>query len=231
MGIWSDAVDGWDDGMDWPLETFGADGYAGVYHHRDDPLWGGPTAFWKNDRRAPMAWYESKTWEQIFVWSDPIYQEDTMFFALEANMLLDPPPGDRKYELTLVGVPDGIEGAPEVGTTWTVPHDGETLYVELPNFSTVDGLEGYEFEFLIEPAPDNCWGTPLGDANCDGELGFTDINYFVSALIGEGTWAGAWPEGEPPCEYLCAADVNEDGVVDFADINPFVLLLSGPTAE
>lgn len=214
--------------MDWPLETIGADGYAGVYHHRDDPFWGGPTAFWKNDRRAPMEWYESKTWAQIFVWSDPRYHEATMVFAIEANMLLVPPPVDRKYELELMAVPDGVEGAPEVGTTWTVPVDGTTVLVELPNFSATSGLEGYEFRFTIEAAPDGCGGTPGGDANCDGALDFKDINYFVAALIGEGTWAAAWPEGDPPCDFTCANDVNGDGVVDFGDINAFVLLLSSP---
>lgn len=60
-----------------------------------------------------------------------------------------------------------------------------------------------------------------GDVNCDGSVGFADINSFVLALTDQtqyhDTYPGCWTGN---------ADINEDGAVDFGDINPFVALLS-----
>jgi hypothetical protein len=61
-----------------------------------------------------------------------------------------------------------------------------------------------------------------GDTDCDGEVGFGDINPFVIAATGgEGAYLFHFPE----CNWY-NADIDGDGRVDFADINPFVQLLS-----
>jgi hypothetical protein len=63
---------------------------------------------------------------------------------------------------------------------------------------------------------------PLGDLNCDGQVGFGDINPFVLALSNPAAYAAAYPY----CALL-NADINRNGTVGFDDINPFVALLSG----
>ncbi len=60
-----------------------------------------------------------------------------------------------------------------------------------------------------------------GDANCNGSVGFDDINPFVLAL----SYFSAWRTQVPNCP-LGNVDINGDGAVNFGDINPFVALLS-----
>ncbi len=55
----------------------------------------------------------------------------------------------------------------------------------------------------------------VGDTNCDGVVGFGDINPFVAGLT-----------GGPMCNPD-NFDINQNGTVGFDDINPFVALLSG----
>ncbi len=62
----------------------------------------------------------------------------------------------------------------------------------------------------------------IGDLNCDGEVGFGDINPFVTALVSPDQYVQLYPA----CD-INLADVNGDGTVGFADINPFVGLLTG----
>ncbi len=64
----------------------------------------------------------------------------------------------------------------------------------------------------IPAAPQIC----PGDANCDGQVDFGDINAFVAALV-EGTYCDGTGDN---------ADVLQDGSVGFEDINPFVELLT-----
>jgi hypothetical protein len=61
-----------------------------------------------------------------------------------------------------------------------------------------------------------------GDTNCNGVVGFDDINPFVLALTNPAAYAAAYP-GCP----LLNGDINGDGSVSFGDINPFVGLLTG----
>lgn len=77
----------------------------------------------------------------------------------------------------------------------------------------------------ITPRSIAVWRPPtilIGDVNCDGEVGFGDINPFVLLM----TDAEAWQNTYPACP-LANGDINEDGEVDFGDINPFVGLLTG----
>jgi hypothetical protein len=68
----------------------------------------------------------------------------------------------------------------------------------------------------------NATPPPTGDLNCDGTVGFGDINPFVLALANPEGYASAYPL----CDLL-QGDINGDGTVNFGDINPFVALLTG----
>ncbi len=71
--------------------------------------------------------------------------------------------------------------------------------------------------------PSVCAAGLLGDLNCDGEVGFGDINPFVLFLSNFAAWQAAYP-GCPPTN----GDINGDGTYpSFGDINPFVALLTG----
>jgi|GEM_PF-861530 len=56
-----------------------------------------------------------------------------------------------------------------------------------------------------------------GDMNCDGEVTYADIDLFVQALAGQGSWSY-------PCPWI-NADTSGDGDVTYADIDPFVTLM------
>lgn len=72
------------------------------------------------------------------------------------------------------------------------------------------------------PGPDVC----AGDASCDGQIDFGDINPFVAAMlcVAEPDPAACWEALYPGCPYE-NADVDESGIVSFGDINPFVDVL------
>jgi hypothetical protein len=60
-----------------------------------------------------------------------------------------------------------------------------------------------------------------GDLDCDGVIGFRDINPFVLILSNPSQWQTNYPT----CDFD-NGDINCDGSVNFRDINPFVTLLS-----
>ena len=60
----------------------------------------------------------------------------------------------------------------------------------------------------------------MGDANCDGQVTYADINPFVMLL------SGTYDEQYPDCDGLHACDFDGDGAVTTADIQPFVAALS-----
>ncbi|MCK4342380.1 MAG: hypothetical protein KAY37_11735 [Phycisphaerae bacterium] len=60
----------------------------------------------------------------------------------------------------------------------------------------------------------------LGDANCDGQVSWRDIDPFVAALGGQTQY-----EDQFPCCLWLNADINEDGDVTWRDIDPFVEVL------
>jgi hypothetical protein len=62
----------------------------------------------------------------------------------------------------------------------------------------------------------------VGDLNCDGTVGFGDINPFVLALSNPSGYAQSYPN----CP-VANRDINGDGSFNFGDINPFVAVLSG----
>ena len=148
MGAWSGATDDYDSVLDYQISASG-DGAAGVYHEYGVDSWTGATGFYGIDRRAPLTPEDSKIWVPLYVWAKPSYEDDTMFLSLNNYYS----PADRDYLLELLTVPDGVVGAPAVGTVWDLPLD--TLFtLELPTFKTDDGLEGYEFSFTITDVPE-----------------------------------------------------------------------------
>jgi hypothetical protein len=151
MGVRSVTTDGYDRDWDQPDTVLDA-GYAAVFHNGEDSGWDGPTDFYRTDYRAPMAPGDSKTWAPIHLWADPYsYGQETMFLSVEP-FAGNQPPSDRTYTIELLYVPDGIDGAPPVGTTW--PVDKSLVTIEVPTFATYDGMEGYRFSFTASAVPE-----------------------------------------------------------------------------
>jgi hypothetical protein len=159
-----------------------------------------------------MSPIESKTWAPLHLWANPdIYEPNTMTLSIEPASDV-PPPADRTYTLELLYVPDGVQGAPPVGTTWSVPPD-QIFMIDVPTFMTYDGLEGYRFAFKIWPA--ECPADITGpDALPDGLTGIADLALLLgsyglcdgeSGFVPEADLTGG-PAGEP------------DGCVNLADL-------------
>lgn len=131
-------------------------GSAGSFHEYDPPAWHGSTGFYRTDFRSLPMRKESRTWDSIYVWAGPSYSQDTMYFSMLAGSTLcekqapsaATPPSDRRYLLKLMGVPDGVIGAPPVGTIWELPLTG-LFSLGLPTYRTTNGLEGYRFAFTM----------------------------------------------------------------------------------
>ncbi len=89
-----------------------------------------------------------------------------------------------------------------------------------PDFSPVSGATALigvgQITFTVETA---C----IGDLNCNGSIGFDDINPFVLYLSNFASWHTAFPGCNP-----LNGDINCDGTygqASFGDINPFVALM------
>jgi hypothetical protein len=84
-----------------------------------------------------------------------------------------------------------------------------------PVVAAAPSVAGASFSFTV--------GYARGDLNCDGVVGFGDINPFVLYLSNHAAWQATY--ADCPAEV---GDINGDGVYpSFGDINPFVALLSG----
>lgn len=62
-----------------------------------------------------------------------------------------------------------------------------------------------------------------GDVNCNGVLGFDDINPFVLLMSNPVQWQQTYPD----CDPIMTGDTSGNESVGFEDINPFVKLLTG----
>jgi T5SS/PEP-CTERM-associated repeat protein len=96
-------------------------------------------------------------------------------------------------------------------------HAGTFATVSLPT-----GIPDRRFGVFVGPTAVTLRVGLRGDVNCDGVVGFRDINPFVLMLSNPEAWQAQYPN----CPKL-TGDINDDGLVNFKDINPFVALLSG----
>ncbi len=83
-----------------------------------------------------------------------------------------------------------------------------------------DIAAGSSLDDNMNSVPDECELAP-GDLNCDGQVGFDDINPFVLAISGHTEYQAAYPG----CLWR-NGDFDGNGQVDFDDINGFVAALS-----
>jgi len=105
------------------------------------------------------------------------------------------------------------ESGGQVGNQWLPGLGGGYSNLGVaPDLTTIPGTQ-YALVPLVR----------RGDLNCDGVVGFGDINPFVLAL----TDAALWQVTYPACPTL-NGDIDGNGSVGFEDINPFVTLLSNP---
>ena len=113
------------------------------------------------------------------------------------------PPSNRDYTLELLFVPADVEDAPPVGTIWHIPAD-ESFMIELPTFTTYDGLEGYQFAFVVGPVVCDADITGPG-GEPDGVTDLADLALLLSSyglcsgdegFVLEADLTGG-PEGEP----------------------------------
>jgi hypothetical protein len=85
-------------------------------------------------------------------------------------------------------------------------------------------FSGMAFEIGVMSVQMNSPSGCPGDADCDGDVDFFDIDAFVAKL--------GCPGGDPVgCSLGCPwenADVDGNGIVDFFDIDPFVAALGLP---
>ncbi len=126
------------------------------------------------------------------------------FLAFEPLTTNGLPSGPPKLE-----VPDG--GLLQIEALAVDPATGRIFLINQGQ----DDLLGDYLWVLTPVAPGVC----PGDADCDGDVDFDDIDRFITRI---GCPAGADCDG--PCPWQ-AADVDQDGDVDFDDIDPLVTAL------
>jgi hypothetical protein len=115
------------------------------------------------------------------------------------------------------------------------PRDARCYYSQLAPDTDADGVADAidNCPTLYNPGQEDADANGVGDAcelgiticpgdlNCDGEVGFGDINPFVLRLSNPAAYTAAYPDC--PNEN---GDINGDTEVGFGDINPFVSLMS-----
>jgi hypothetical protein len=112
-----------------------------------------------------------------------------------------------KFRKLHVGTPTTVAMPPSMGLySHTVVYDGV--------------VPGLDVTGTLTPA--SVLPLATGDLDCDGVIGFRDINPFVLILSNPTQWQAHYPG----CDFD-NGDINCDGSVNFRDINPFVALLSG----
>jgi hypothetical protein len=95
------------------------------------------------------------------------------------------------------------------------PTDRMRVMFYTADFNEVTLVEAGLDAFAVSPL--DCSPPTIGDTDCDGEIGFGDIDGFVVALVNPIEYALTYPN----CVYT-VADINQDGNVDLDDIDPFI---------
>jgi photosystem II stability/assembly factor-like uncharacterized protein len=126
------------------------------------------------------------------------------------------------------GADDGVYRSIDGGTSW------HRFAAGLPDAAVIDlRLEPERHRLIIGTQGRGAWSAPIGvpgDCNCDGEVSFADIDYFVVAIgDAEQAWRDLYASqhsgASPPCTFW-NADLTGDGHVTFADIDGFVDVLA-----
>ncbi len=118
---------------------------------------------------------------------------------------------DSAWQYMNLDVSGVADGQPTVYLRWTMgPTDGGWRYCGW----NIDDIELWGVEVVSLAVP--------GDLDCDGTVGFADINPFVQYLSDFAAWQATYADCPPE-----NGDINGDGIFpSFGDINPFVELLS-----
>ena len=150
------------------------------------------------------------------------------------------PPGMLTY--LVIALPQhgslAAQGEPPISSVpYTIPGGGNTV-VYTPG-SYYQGPDGFLFKANDGGTPpeggdSNIGGIAItvvqgptvcrGDCNCDGQVNWRDIDYFVAAMTSQAAWEAMFLPGMPSCLYG-NNDVNADGTVNWRDIDPFVAVM------
>ncbi len=143
FGIRDDTTDGYDPGADRLVGDPNTDrGHIAVYRETGAE-WAGPTGYYDRDRRGPTAPEATTTWDTLYLWAPPIFEGDQIDLLADGRFALS-----RTFTLELTAVPAGVTGAPDVGTTWTLPKD-KSFKLSLPVYRTEDPTTGYQFSLTM----------------------------------------------------------------------------------
>lgn len=135
---------------------------------------------------------------------------DQMDFADEGIAWLRDPATDRAY----IFVSDFNRG-----NVWRIDLATQETIIFADR---ADGLAGPS-ALVVLPPQANCGTVFPCDLDCNGEVNFDDIDWFVLALID----LDEYQTQQPNCAPLCQADANGDGAVNFNDIDRFITCLIG----
>ncbi|MBI2842163.1 MAG: hypothetical protein HYX78_02055 [Armatimonadetes bacterium] len=146
FGAFGRAEDGFDY-MDTLAVVLPSGWIGGSYHVNGVDAWNGPTGFFSADIREQLQPGQRKTW-LVYFWATPS--------ASNTDLILHWVDGLSPYDplvlarLEYIQKPQGVTGAPDVGTIWTSPPTDMIL----PLYRTVDGLTGHGFKLTFTLIPE-----------------------------------------------------------------------------
>ncbi len=139
------------------------------------------------------------TWTTV--WSNPTTTIDDRAWS------------QQDYDISAVA-----NNKPTVYIRWTMgATDGSWTYCGW-------NLDDIEIWGLAPGGPSGC----LGDANCDGQISWRDIDFLVAGMNdNQSSWQALFPAPGPGCPFT-NLDVNLDGTVTWRDIDPFIAYMNSP---
>lgn len=197
-----------DDAHGWPRTT------RELFVHPTDPMTVYLAVGWFGTDQIRKSTDGGQTWQSLDA-NLPDVPANTVAVDVRGNL-----------ETIYLGTDNGLYRSINGGQSW---HRYATGMAYAP---VIDLLLEFDRERLIAATQGRgAWriwiGVP-GDLNCDLEVDYRDINYFVQALHGEPAWRAFYADNhagaEPPCIYL-NGDSDGDGRVTFSDIVPLVEVL------
>jgi hypothetical protein len=134
--------------------------------------------------------------------------------------------GDGENVMRVVGVNDTVEtdlGRAQItGISASIDINDRGDVAFNAALTRVGGTSIGRGIFVALAAPAGC----AGDSNCDGEITWRDIDYFVAAQNDNvAGWEALFAPGTPSCPFA-NNDVNGDETVNWRDIDPLVALMN-----